>query len=751
MVTVLGQAVIDLAPLGCAMASSAGQRQLLKFGIFEVDLAAGEIRKAGMRLKLAPQPFQVLQALLEHPQQTITREELRARVWPDNTFVDYELALKKAINRLREVLGDSAESPHFIETVPRRGYRFIGALIPFEPLQAHSSAGPHTIIRTAPRSSFVLTPWRLFTVVVVLLVGVAAGWRVKHWLYGQISFKQQRLTANSQEVPVLGGVISPNGQFLAFADKTGLYLRQIANGETHILNLPQGFNAVPAAWYPDGSHLIASWVEGPNSSSSLWQIPILGGASHRLTENGNFPSVSYDGSQISFIREQASNEELWVMGENGENPRRLLTATQGSSFGPPAWSPNGRQIAYVTATQELGQLASKMNISMLDLGSGQQNIIVSPQGTNPELDASAQLGWRMVWTADNHLVYTLSEPPPNQTDTNLWVLSLDSGGQTTGSASRLTATPGGVSDLNASADGRRMAYTKSSTTPTIYISEVHSDGASLSTPKRLTLDDWRDIAFAWTPDSKAVIFVSDRDGIFHIFKQQLDQNVAERLVGGSEEANIPRLAPDNSSLLYLAWPKVGNLVAPTRLMRVPLVGGPPQEVLRDRRIGNIQCARPPSAVCLYHVESATELSFFRFDPVTGKTEALPQFKIDNRTPAWNLSPDGKVLLTSSADGLEKNPSFNLYSLEDGSKRTVAVKGWAGINGIDFAADSKSVWVAANTNTGKWAVLNIGLQGKTRVMLEDAEMIWWVVAAPDGKHLAIPKNRIASNVWMVQRF
>jgi Tol biopolymer transport system component len=667
---------------------------------------------------------------------------------------------------LRDILGDSAENPRFIETVPRRGYRFIGALVPLElapdsssgigeflPEQARNgreSAGSQTLT-TAPPSASVFAPWRVFAIAVVVLVGGSAAWLIPHWSHRPADFKQRRLTANSQEAPVRCGVISPNGQYLAFADKTGLYLRQIANGETHILNLPQGFNALPAAWYPDGSHLIASWVEGPKSSSSLWKIPIMGGASHRLTENGDFPSVSYDGSQISFIRGEAPNEELWVMGENGENPRRLFAARQGSTFGPPAWSPNGRRIAYVTATEEPGQLASTMNITMLDLGSSQQNIIVSPQGTNPELDVSAQLGWRLVWTADNHLVYTLSEPPPNQTDANLWVVSLDSGGQVTGRALRLTAAPGGVSDLNASADGRRIAYTKSSTTPTIYISEVRSDGAGLGTPQRLTLDDWRDIPFAWTPDSKAVIFVSDRDGIFHIFKQQIDQTVPELLVGGSDQANVPRLAPDNTSLLYLAWPKVGDPVTPTRLMRVPLAGGPPQEVLRENRIGNMQCARRPFSVCLYHVESATELSFFRFDPVTGKSEALPQFKIENKAPGWNLSPDGKILLTSTADGLQTSPSFKLHSLEDGSTRIITVKAWAGLNGVDFAADSKSLWAAAFTKTGKWAVLNIGLRGQTRTVLEDTEDIWWVISAPDGKHLAMSKNRVASNVWMVERF
>jgi TolB-like protein/DNA-binding winged helix-turn-helix (wHTH) protein/Tfp pilus assembly protein PilF len=91
-------------------------------------LAAGEVRKAGLRHRLAGQPFQLLVALLERPGEIVTRDDLRQRIWPENTVVDYELALKKAVNRLREVLGDSAESPHFIETVPRRGYRFIGSV-----------------------------------------------------------------------------------------------------------------------------------------------------------------------------------------------------------------------------------------------------------------------------------------------------------------------------------------------------------------------------------------------------------------------------------------------------------------------------------------------------------------------------------------------------------------------------------------------------------------------------------------------
>jgi TolB-like protein/DNA-binding winged helix-turn-helix (wHTH) protein len=104
----------------------------LKFGVFEVDLEAGEVRKAGLRQKIAGQPFEVLRILLQHPQEIVTREDLRKRIWPQNTFVDYDLALKKAVNRLRTVLGDSAESPRFIETIPRRGYRFIVPVLSVE-------------------------------------------------------------------------------------------------------------------------------------------------------------------------------------------------------------------------------------------------------------------------------------------------------------------------------------------------------------------------------------------------------------------------------------------------------------------------------------------------------------------------------------------------------------------------------------------------------------------------------------------
>ena len=107
------------------MATSVPVTRIIHFGVFELDLKAGVLRKHGLRLKLSEQPFQVLAVLLEKPGEIVTREELRNRLWPSDTFVDFDHGLNNAVMRLREALGDASENPRFIETIPRRGYRFI--------------------------------------------------------------------------------------------------------------------------------------------------------------------------------------------------------------------------------------------------------------------------------------------------------------------------------------------------------------------------------------------------------------------------------------------------------------------------------------------------------------------------------------------------------------------------------------------------------------------------------------------------
>ena len=155
------------------MGAIPGQPRVVKFGIFEVDLQSGELRKAGLRQKLAHQPFQVLQALLERPKEIVTREELRQRLWPDQSFGDFDLALKKAVNRLRDALGDSAENPRFIETMPRQGYRFVATVE--AQVDPHSPVIPSTTTRPFARK----IPWPLVvTLAILVIVALLFGWNV---------------------------------------------------------------------------------------------------------------------------------------------------------------------------------------------------------------------------------------------------------------------------------------------------------------------------------------------------------------------------------------------------------------------------------------------------------------------------------------------------------------------------------------------------------------------------------------------
>src|SRR5467141_3673671 len=122
-------------------------RGRLSFGVFELDLRAGELRKHGLRVRLQEQPFQVLATLTEHPGEVVTREELQKKLWPADTFVDFDHGLNAAIRRLRDALGDSAENPRFVETLARRGYRFVA---PVAAKPNGTSLAPQTVVAPAP-------------------------------------------------------------------------------------------------------------------------------------------------------------------------------------------------------------------------------------------------------------------------------------------------------------------------------------------------------------------------------------------------------------------------------------------------------------------------------------------------------------------------------------------------------------------------------------------------------------------------
>jgi TolB-like protein/DNA-binding winged helix-turn-helix (wHTH) protein/Flp pilus assembly protein TadD len=177
------------------MQEDLGLRARLRFGVFELDLRAGELRKHGLRVRLQEQPFQILAMLLEHPGEVVTREELQKKLWPADTFVDFDHGLNKAISKIREALGDSAESPRFVETVARRGYRFLAEIKPADAssvrspelatqLHVQPGSGDHADLLGKPAKPKQLLPslvWKISAFVLFLLTASLAAWKLHSW------------------------------------------------------------------------------------------------------------------------------------------------------------------------------------------------------------------------------------------------------------------------------------------------------------------------------------------------------------------------------------------------------------------------------------------------------------------------------------------------------------------------------------------------------------------------------------------
>jgi DNA-binding winged helix-turn-helix (wHTH) protein len=195
------------------------QSRLVRFGVFEVDLRTGELRKAGVKLKFSGQPFQVLSILLERPGDVITREELQKRLWPD-TFVDTERNLNTAINKIRDVLGDSAESPSYVETLPRRGYRFIAPVNFMAPLDGGVLSSNPPVEKAPPATSRVWGKPRYYGLAIlsalVITIGVPAFWKTVSRTRGRGTPRVLRFTKLTNDGQAKVGPMATDGSRIYF-------------------------------------------------------------------------------------------------------------------------------------------------------------------------------------------------------------------------------------------------------------------------------------------------------------------------------------------------------------------------------------------------------------------------------------------------------------------------------------------------------------------------------------------------------
>ncbi len=744
----------------------------IRFGVFEVDARSGELRRHGSRIDLQEQPFQALLLLVEQAGEVVSREELQKRLWPDGTFVDFDRGLNKAINKLRAALRDSADKPRYIETLPQRGYRFVA---PVETVASeselevndHSEVSPRPetahapvstqhesrALPTAKQEPVWIAPHRrlradlkfglMLVALVVVAIGVRVVWREAHRSNTPPRLAtESRLTANSPDLPVTSAAISPDGKLMAYTDATGFYLRLVDSGETHPLSLPKGFDASVESWFPDSLHLVVSSIGKAERAPSLWEISALGGAPHRLVETGSSARVSPDGKHIGFLKGPWDDGEIWIANERGEEMRRVMDGGA-DSFGPIAWSPDGKRFAYVR--------------SSIERSNGQMEIYSLEDGHTQHLFAAVGLGREVLWVATDRLIYSLPEPPPNQGDYNLWQIQMN-GREDLVSPRRLSSDHDQVASISMARDGKRLALLRASSQSDVYLAELDVHGNLTHGPQRFTHDERQDFPSSWTPDSKAVLVVSDRDGPSHIFTQAIDAVQPELLVGGKQDVWLAHMTPDESGVLYLASAAQVGASDMVRLMRTSLAGGPSSVVLEKLGIVNFQCARLPSQLCVYGQVDSEFYRFFRFDPSNGMSAEISSARVkkEGGLNNWNLSPDGKYLVTCRSQNPYAQSGLRILDLILNKERTLPVGGVKLIIGTDWAADSKSIFIGGYMGRGSYGtrsgLVQVDLAGNVQTLVEGkAPAILGGTPSPDGRRLALGGNTYTANVWMVENF
>jgi DNA-binding winged helix-turn-helix (wHTH) protein/Tol biopolymer transport system component len=401
--------------------------QTIRFGDFEADLHAGEIRKSGSRIKLQDQPFRVLQILLEHRGELVTREELQSRIWPEESFGDFDHAVNVAVGKLRAALGDSAENPSFVETVPRRGYRFV-ATLDEAPVETHPQLPATNGDRPARVGSvFNRTLLAILAIVVsafLIGAGIFLGHRAAKWQPPDF----QRLTVSRGAV--YSARFAPDGHSVIYAAAWDGAPSEIFSTDTKISGARSlGLSAAQLlAVSSSGEMAVLQPVDNRflfAGRGTLGQVPLTGGSPRQLAEGVDWADWSTDGATLAAVRNVNGKQRL-------EFPLGHVLYETAGWISHPRVSPKGDQVAFLDHPMFPD---NKGSVSIVDL-----------EGHKRVVSAAWENLLGLAWSADGtEIWFSASLAGPERS-----IYAVDLSGQ----QRLIFRAPGGVTLQDIASDGR---------------------------------------------------------------------------------------------------------------------------------------------------------------------------------------------------------------------------------------------------------------------------------------------------------
>jgi Tol biopolymer transport system component/DNA-binding winged helix-turn-helix (wHTH) protein len=564
-----------------------------RFGPYEVDLHTSELWKYGTRLKLVGQPFEILAMLLHCPGELVTRDEMQKRLWPSDTFVDFNHGLNAAVNKLREALSDSADAPRYIETLPRRGYRFIAA-IEWLPAKAQVAALAVSVPPDSPAESPSVTastgddavtadtacrprpPYLLAASAVVALL-IVSGLAIS-------LFRRQLPQSNHATVERIRPLVSvadtrnpsfsPDGNFVAFSHNglhgSGIFISRV--GSDQFRQLTSDDTDCCPVWSPDGRSIAFSRLVGNQHNIFLVAADDTGQkreaenavtahnavftlatatAERRLDSGGVVPSRgemdwSPDGNTIVF----SGPSGIYLLSPQGSAVRRIAETPPAAEDWGPQFSPDGSQIIFVRNWQ----VGEPDEVWTVPANGGMHTRLFTERGriTSPPQ-----------WSSDGHSVIYSSNRTGHP---ELFRVALDA--PDFEAVIREAGSP--VWDPAISRHGYRLAYERLIRSLSIWQLDLSDPNRQPSLLVSSTSDTDQGPGPQFTPDGKKIAYMSDRNGTMEIWVANRDGSNPYQLtaVGG---AGTPRWSPDSQSVVFDV-----NSTSGEKIVTMSLNGGGPR-------------------------------------------------------------------------------------------------------------------------------------------------------------------------------